>query len=520
MTSSVQHTGQDGRVELTDRSAIEDSPYTNPELAPVPIEKRHWTTYNYWALWVGMAHNIPSYLLASGLILLGMDWLQAFLTITLANLLVLIPMLLNSHAGTKYGIPFPVFARAFYGIRGANIPALLRAFIACGWFGIQTWIGGSGIYVIASKLLGDWWQDAALIGGKPWTLWASFALFWVIQMWIIWRGMETVRRFENWAAPFVLVVATALLIWVLVKAGGLGPILSQPSKLGWGSAFWPVFFPALMGMIAFWSTLSLNMPDFTRFGAGQRQQMLGQALGLPTTMSFFAILSILITSGTQVIYGKAIWDPIQLANQFDNALVVTLALVTVLVATVSVNVAANVVSPSYDFSNAWPKLISFRAGGLLTGVLGVLIMPWRLLENERVYIFAWLQTYGGLLGAVAGVLIAGYWVSSRTRLDLVDLYRREGRYWFTAGFSWRGIVATAVGMLLAVGGAYSTIDPATGAKTGPFPTDGLIPLLKPLYDYSWAIGLAAAFLTYLVLSRPAPRREPVVRPEPAPEPIS
>jgi nucleobase:cation symporter-1, NCS1 family len=241
MTSSAVHTGQtvhpDGRVELTDTSPIEDSPYTNPELAPVPVEKRRWTTYNYWALWVGMAHNVPSYLLASGLILLGMDWLQAFLTITLANLLVLIPMLLNSHAGTKYGIPFPVFARALYGIRGANIPALLRAFIACGWFGIQTWIGGSGIFVIASKLFGGWWTDAALIGGKPWTLWASFALFWVIQMWIIWHGMETVRRFENWAAPFVIVVVIALLIWVLVKAGGPGPILSQPSKLGWGDAF-------------------------------------------------------------------------------------------------------------------------------------------------------------------------------------------------------------------------------------------------------------------------------------------
>jgi nucleobase:cation symporter-1, NCS1 family len=500
----------DGRVELADMATIEGSRYHNDELAPVPIERRRWNTYNYCALWVGMAHNIPSYLLASGLIALGMDWLQALLTITLGNILVLIPMLLNSHAGTKYGIPFPVFARAFYGVRGANIPALLRAFIACGWFGIQTWIGGSGIHVIAGKIFGDWWTGAALIGGKPWTLWASFALFWVIQMAIIWRGMETLRRFENWAAPFVIVVAIVLLIWILSEAGGLGPILSQPSQLGWGANFWAVFFPSLMGMIAFWSTLSLNMPDFTRFGAGQRQQMIGQTLGLPTTMSFFAILSILITSGTAVIYGAPIWDPIQLANQFNNALVVALALFTVLVATVSVNVAANVVSPSYDFSNVWPKLISFRTGGLITGVIGILIMPWRLLENQDVYIFAWLQTYGGLLGAVAGVLIAGYWVAGRTRLDLVDLYREDGRYWFTAGFNWRALVATALGMLLAVGGAHS----APGA--GPFPQDGLIPLLKPLYAYSWAIGLAVSFLTFLALSWPTPRREPVGRPQPAP----
>ncbi|HEV2782201.1 MAG TPA: NCS1 family nucleobase:cation symporter-1 [Actinophytocola sp.] len=504
-------THPDGRVELTDSSAVEDSQYYNTELAPVPTEKRTWTTYNYCALWVGMAHNIPSYTLAASLIALGMDWVQAFLTITLGNLLVLIPMLLNSHAGTKYGIPFPVFARAFYGIRGANVPALLRALIACGWFGIQTWIGGAGVHVIASKIFGDWWANASQIAGKPWTLWASFFLFWVIEIWIIWRGMETLRRFENWAAPFVIAVAVVLLVWILIKAGGFGPILSQPSKLGWGSGFWTVFFPSLMAMIAFWSTLSLNMPDFTRFGAGQRQQMLGQTLGLPTTMSFFAILSIIITSGTQVIYGEPIWDPIALSNRFDNTLVVALALFTVLVATVSVNVAANVVSPSYDFSNVAPKLISRRGGALITGVLGVVIMPWYLLESPEVYIFAWLQTYGGLLGSVAGVLIAGYWLVHRTQLNLVDLYRRDGRYWYLAGFSWQGLVATGVGMLLAVGGVYSN----PGA--GPFPEDGLIPFLKPLYDYSWAIGLVASLITFLVLTGPnGNRREPADRSAAAP----
>jgi nucleobase:cation symporter-1, NCS1 family len=509
-TISLTTTHDDGRVELADSSIVENSPYYNPELAPVPTEQRTWTTYNYSALWVGMAHNIPSYGLAAGLIALGMDWVQALVTITLANLLVLIPMLLNSHAGTKYGIPFPVFARAFYGIRGANVPALLRAFIACGWFGIQTWIGGSGVYVIASKIFGDWWANSAILAGKPWTLWASFALFWVVQIAIMWRGMDTLRRFENWAAPFVIVVAVALLIWILFKAGGLGPILSQPSKVGWGPDFWVLFFPSLMAMIAFWSTLSLNMPDFTRFGAGQRQQMLGQTLGLPTTMSFFAILSILITSGTVVIYGEAIWDPIALANRFDNTLVVALALVTVLIATVSVNIAANVVSPSYDFSNALPKLISRRAGAMITGVIGVLIVPWYLYENPSLYIFTWLQTYGGLLGSIAGVLIGGYWVINRTRLDLVDLYREEGRYWFSAGFNWRALVATVVGIVLAVGGAYTK-----AGTPGPFPADGLIPFLKPLYDYSWAIGLVASLLTFVVLSRPAQRREPVASPEPA-----
>lgn len=509
MATTAQHPAQvvqpDGRVELVDRAIIENSPYTNDDLAPVPVERRTWTTYNYAALWIGMAHNIPSYLLASGLIALGMDWVQAFLTITLGNLLVLIPMLLNSHAGTKYGIPFPVFARAFYGLRGANVAALLRALIACGWFGIQTWIGGQAIYVIMGKLAGDGWTNSATLLGRPWTLWLSFLVFWLINMFIIWRGMQTLRRFENWAAPFVLVVALALLVWIMSKAGGLGPILDQPSKLGWGSGFWKVFAPALMGMIAFWSTLSLNMPDFTRFSAGQRQQVLGQVLGLPTTMSFFAIISILITSGTAVVYGVPIWDPIALAARFENPVVVVLGLFTVVVATLAVNVAANVVSPSYDFSNVAPKLVSFRTGGLITGVLGILIQPWRLLENEGWYIFAWLGTYGGLLGAVAGVLIAGYWVAYRTHLDLAGLYLRDGRYWFNAGFDWRALVATAVGILLAVGGVYSN------PGQGPFPADGLIPLLKPLYDYSWAVGLVASFLTFLVLHRPAPRREPAGR---------
>jgi NCS1 family nucleobase:cation symporter-1 len=493
-TSPAQVVAPDGRVDLADPAALAGSRYANAELAPVPVARRTWTTYNYCALWVGMSHNLPSYALAAGLIALGMNAPQALLTIALGNLIVLLPILLNSHAGTKYGIPFPVFARACYGVRGANLPALLRAVIACGWFGIQTWIGGEGIYAIAGRLFGAGWIHAATLWGQPWTLWLSFAVFWVIQMAIIQRGMDTLRRFENWAAPFVLVVFTALLIWIAVQAGGLGPLLSAPSQLGWGAKFWSVFPAALMGMIAFWSTLSLNIPDFTRFSRSQRGQELGQVLGLPTTMTFFSLLAVMITSGTVLLYGHAIWDPIQLAAKFSNPAVVILGLVTVLVATVSVNVAANAVSPSYDFSNAAPRLISFRLGGLITGVLAVAIQPWRLLANPHVYIFVWLGFYGGLLGSVAGVLIAGYWLLSRTQLDLAALYRAGGRYWFAAGWNWRAVAATVIGSVLACGGAYS----APGQ--GPFPADGLIPLLKPLYDYSWVVGFGAGLVSYLLLS--------------------
>jgi NCS1 family nucleobase:cation symporter-1 len=484
-----------GQVELADPAAVAAGPYANPELVPVPIAKRTWSTYNYVAIWMGMAHNIPSYLLASGLIALGMGWLQAFLTITIANLLVLIPMLLNSHAGTKYGIPYPVLARAFYGIRGANLAALLRAFVACGWFGIQTWIGGQAIYTIIGRLAGHGWTAAAVWGGQPWTMWVSFAAFWLVQMALIWRGINALRRFENWAAPLVTVAFTALLIYMLVKAGGIGPILRSNGSLGWGSRFWAVFWPSLMAMIAFWATLSLNMPDFTRFSRGQKQQIWGQVLGLPTTMSYISIVSIIVTSAAAVVYHQTIWDPVALTTKFSSTAVVVIGLIMVILATMSVNVAANVVSPSYDFSNAAPRLVSFRTGGLITGVIGIAIQPWRLVSDPHVYIYDWLGFYGGLLGTVAGVLIAGYWLRAHGHLDLGALYRRGGRYWFTGGWNWRAVIATVTGAVLSVGGAYTA--PGT---PGPFPADGLIPALKPLYDYSWVVGLGAGIVVYLGLS--------------------
>lgn len=505
----------DGRHELADDSSIRSSPLYNADLAPVKIKNRTWSTYNYMALWIGMAHNLPTYGLAAGLVALGMAWYQAIITISLANLIVLVPMLLNSHAGTKYGIPFPVFARASFGVFGANVAALLRAGVACGWFGIQTWIGGEALYTLAGSLFGSGWTNASMVAGQHWTLWLSFAIFWVLNIVIIVRGMNAIRRFENWAAPFVLIVAVFLLIWMVTKAGGFGPILSQGGTVGWGGSFWKLFFPSLMAQIAFWSTLSLNMPDFTRFARSQRAQAIGQTLGLPTTMTVFPLLAVLITSATVVVFGggnvkNAIWDPIVLTGKFNNPIVIVLALFTLAVATLSVNIAANVVSPSYDFSNAWPKAISFRLGGLITGVLGIVIQPWRLYSDPHVYIFTWLGFYGGALGAIAGVLIADYWVMRSTNLKLGDLYREHGVYRYSAGFNWRGVVSLLIGGILAVGGAYTA--PGT---PGPFPAKGLIPFLyQPFtfYDYSWVVGLAAAFISYLVLSAVFPagaaRRQP------------
>jgi NCS1 family nucleobase:cation symporter-1 len=493
----------DGRVELSPEvdSALGVSALHNDDLAPVPIARRTWSTYNYLALWVGMAHNVATWTLAAGLIALGMAWYQAILTIMIANVLVLIPMLANSHAGTKYGIPFPVFARASFGVFGANLPALIRAGVACGWFGIQTWIGGGAIFVLVGEILGDSWLNASSISigtgsfaAQPWTMWLSFLLFWSLNIFIIWRGMDTIRRFENWAAPFVLVVAFILLIWMAYAAGGFGPIINDPGTLGWGSDFWAVFWPALMGMIAFWSTLSLNMPDFTRFGRSQREQAVGQILGLPTTMTVFPLIAVLVTSASAVVFGgDPIWDPVQLIGKMDNILVASFALFTLTVATLSVNVAANVVSPSYDFSNAWPKRISFRTGGLITGVIGILIQPWNLYSDPHAYIFTWLGTYGGATGAIAGVLMADYWWIRRNHLHLADLYRRDGKYRYIGGWNWIGVVSLLVGILFAIGGSYS-------ASGEPFPVDGIIPALKPLADYSWVVGLLVSFVLYGVLT--------------------
>ncbi len=473
----------DGRVELKDTARIEKSPLYNKDLAPVAIKDRNWTTYNYAALWISMAHCIPTYMLASGLMASGMNWWQALFTILLGNTIVLVPILLNSHPGTKYGIPFPVFARAAYGTLGSNVPALLRALVACGWFGIQAWIGGEALHTLFTSLIPAWpTLLGAGFGGHTTTEWFSFLLFWGLNIVIIYRGMDLLRLVENWAAPFVLVMTAVLLWWAVREAKGLGPLLAQPGRLNSMAEFLPVFIPSLTGMIGFWATLSLNMPDFTRFGRSQREQMVGQVVALPTTMSVFAAMGVLITSATVIIYGEAIWDPIKLVGKFDTPVVVAISMFTAVVATLAVNIAANVVSPANDFANALPRLIDFKTGGLITGVLGILMQPWRLLADPSGYIFGWLVAYSGGLGSIAGVLIADYWVVRKQQLALEDLYLRDGAY---RGWNPPALVATAVGCALAWGGL-------------------VVPLLRPLYDYAWFVGFGAAFAIYVVLMRGTP----------------
>ncbi len=382
-----------------------DSSLYNADLAPIPAEKRSWGTYNYASLWVAMSVCIPTYMLASGLIAGGMNAIEAVFTIFLGNLMVLIPMLLNAHAGTRYGIPFPVFVRASFGVRGANVPAILRALVACGWFGIQAWIGGQAIY----SMLRIVWPGAASVPGCGWI---CFFVFWAINMIVIWRGLETIKFLEGIGAPFMLVVGLLLLFWITRKAGGFGPVLHTPSKFQSTSEFVRFFIPALTGMVGFWSTVALNIPDFTRYAKSQRAQMVGQALGLPTAMTLYAFIGVAVTSASAVIFGQAIWDPVVLLGRFNQPIVALVALVALLLATLNTNVAANVVSPSNDFSNLRPSLISFRTGGLITGVVGILLMPWKLLSDFSSY-------------AAAGIG-AGRFISSRWRVRISQRLQCQG----------------------------------------------------------------------------------------------
>ncbi|MCG2624940.1 NCS1 family nucleobase:cation symporter-1 [Arthrobacter sp. I2-34] len=494
-----------GRVELESTKTIETSKLFNDDLAPVPFKGRTWHTYNYAALWMSIAHGIPTYYLASGLIGMGMSWVQAVGIIGLGNLIVMIPLLLNSHAGAKYGIPFPIFARSAFGVLGSNIPAITRALSACGWFGIQTWVGGQAIHTLSGAFLGGWWTEAGTVGGHPWTLWLSFAIFWAIQMALVLRGIESIRKLENIAAPLILVVAGILLWWVVSLAGGLGEAAMAPSQLGWGPEFWKIFPGALMGMIAFYATMSVNISDFTRFAKSQKAQVVGQAVGLTPTVVIFTTMGALTTSATVEVWGRSIWDPIELVGMIPNPLVVLFSLICVIVATVAVNVAANTVGPAYDFSNAFPRLISFKTGGIITGVIAILMQPWNLMANSSLYIFVWLGITGAFLGSVAGILIAEYWLIRRTKLDMEDLYRRGGAYEYRRGYNWRAITAMGVALLLSVGGAYS----AAGTD-GPFPAEGLIPMLKPLFDLNWAVAFLSGLLVHWLLTRIFPPRSSVV----------
>ena len=464
-------------------SGIESSPLYNPDLAPVGAERRTWTTYNYAALWVSMSVNILTYILAASFIQTGMSWKQALLVIFLGNTIVLAPMLLNSYPGARYGVPFPVLARASFGVLGANVAAVLRGLVACGWFGIQTWIGGEAI----NTLLGTIWPAWR---NNPYGIPICFMIFWAINLIVILRGIEYIRFLQGMSAPILLAVGLLLLGWAYFAAGGFGPMLSAPSKFRDTRSFLKALVPALNGAVGFWSTVSLNIPDFTRFAKNQRGQAIGQAIALPLTMTLYSFIGVAVTSATLVIYGSAIWDPVLLLSRFRSPVAVIVSLLAILLATLNVNIGANVVSPANDFSNLWPRRISFKIGGVITCFIGIAMMPWKLLANYDAFVVRWLGGYAALLGSVAGIMICDFFVIRRKELVTDDLYLRGGAYEYSGGFNWRAIAALVIGSAVALMGL-------------------VISSVRFLYDYSWFVGFGVAFGTYYVLmaSKASPTRK-------------
>jgi NCS1 family nucleobase:cation symporter-1 len=450
-----------------------DASLSNADLAPTTLAQRTWGVYNVASLWIGLSVCIPTYMLAASLVGGGMNWWQAILTIMLGNLIVCVPMVLIAHAGTRFGIPFPVLARASFGIHGSNLPAILRALVACGWFGIQTWIGGQAIYTMLKVALPQY--------EPPFALAAGFVVFWAWNMYVVVRGSESIKFLEAWAAPFLIVAGLALFFWAKARAGGLGPMLSQPGRFATSGEFLAFFVPSLTAMVGFWATLALNIPDLSRFAKHQRAQVVGQFLGLPPTMTLFAFIGVAVTSASQLIFGEAIWDPVKLLSRIDSPLAILVSLFALLIATLTTNVAANVVAPANGFANLWPARIDFARGGLITGVIGILIMPWKLMENADRYI-NWLIAYSGFLGPIAGVFIADYWLVRRARLSLADLYAADGFY---GRWNPKAVAALGAGVASALVGL-------------------LVPALRVLYDYAWFVGFATAFALYAALMRGTP----------------
>ncbi|CAN5474864.1 NCS1 family nucleobase:cation symporter-1 [soil metagenome] len=459
-------------ITITPPAGMENSSRYNSDLAPVGPEGRTWGTYEIAALWVGMAVCIPTYMLAAGLVAGGMNWWQAVGTIALGNAIVLVPMTLTGHAGTRYGIPFPVLARASFGLAGSHVPALLRAGVACGWFGIQTWIGGAALDTLLGIAVPFW---AAL----PAHTWISFGLFWGLNIFFIVKGTESIKHFAAWAAPVLLLMGVALLAWAVVQVGGLGPIFSQPSRFDTRAEFMRFFVPSLTAMIGFWATLALSIPDFTRYATSQRAQIVGQAIGLPPTMALFSFIGVAVASASVLIFGEAIWDPVALIARFDNRFVVLLSVFVLAVATLTTNIAANVVPPANAFANLMPRRISFVTGGLITGVIGIAMMPWKLLSDFEAYIFGWLVGYSGLLGPVAGILIVDYWIVKKQRLNVHDLYVEGGEYPL---IHQPGMIALFAGITCALIGLF-------------------VAPLRPLYDYAWFVGFGVSAVVYIVLAR-------------------
>lgn len=471
---------------------MSDARLTNEDLRPTRDDERTWSRWHIAALWVGMAVCIPTYTLASGMVQEGWSWQAAVAAVALGNLVVLFPMVMNAHAGTRYGIPFPVLLRSSFGVFGANIPAMMRALVACGWFGIQTWIGGSALYYLTLSLfpglptLPEIMPTWMGIGTGQF---AAFFAFWLLNVAIIIRGVDSIRILETWAAPCLLAMGAILFGWAWMNMGDLSTLLAQqeaPTR-DWTSA---LLGAGVTGGVAFWGTLALNIPDFARFAKNQKEQVIGQTLGLVPTMTAFAFVGAIVTNATVFIFGTRISDPVEVVSRIGGPGMTVIAMLGLAVATLTTNLAANVVSPANDFSNLAPQHISFRKGALIATVVGMFIMPWKLYADAAQYLFTWLIGYGGLLGAVAGIMIADYFVIRNCKLNVDELYLEQGEYRYWNGFNPVALMALLIGIVPNIPGFIGALglwDAGTWWTA--------------IYERAWFVGFALAGGSHIFMTR-------------------
>ncbi|KAF3951265.1 hypothetical protein CMV_023063 [Castanea mollissima] len=464
---------------------------TNDDLKPTTSHQRTFTWWEMACLWIGLVVGVPSYYLAGSLVDLGMAWWQGIATVVTANIILLIPLVLTGHPGTRYGISFPVLARSSFGIRGAHIPTLLRAFVGCGWYGIETWIGGEAMFLLLPKSI----KESTLSQFLPWLgtsplEFACFIAFWFAQLAIVWKGMEGIRQLEKYSAPILIILTSWFLIWAYVKAGGFGYMLSLSSRLS-SSQFWSLFFPSLTANISFWATLALNIPDFTRYARSQTDQVIGQA-GLPIFMGAFTFVGLAVTCSTKVIFGRVISSPIQLLGQIGGLSTIILAIFGISLATITTNIAANVVAPANALVNLSPSKFTFRRGAILTALLGIAFQPWRLLRSSESFVYTWLVGYSALLGPIGGIILTDYYLIRRTNLSIKDLYTLNpyGAYYYSGGYNLAAMAALIAGILPVVPGFLRNVGILSSIPD----------ILVLIYNNAWFFSFFSAGFLYWLLS--------------------
>ncbi|EXB75936.1 putative allantoin permease [Morus notabilis] len=480
-----------------------DPSLTNDDLKPTTDSQRSFSGWEMASLWVGLVVGVPSYYLAGSLVELGMAWWQGIATVVCANLILLFPLVLTGHPGTRYGIPFPVLARSSFGIRGAHVPTLLRALVGCGWYGIETWIGGEAIFLLLPNSIKN---SSSLSMTLPWLgtsplEFGCFILFWVAQLAIVWKGIDGIRELEKYSAPILILLTSCLLIWAYVKAGGFGHMLSLSSRLS-SSEFWSHFFPSLTANISFWAPLALNIPDFTRYAKSQKDQIVGQ-VGLPIYMGLFTFVGLAVTSSTKVIFGSVVSNPIQLLEQIGGGLTtMILAIFGISLATITTNIAANVVAPANALVNLSPSKFTFRRGAILTALLGIAFQPWRLLKSSESFVYTWLVGYSALLGPIGGILLADYYLIKGTKLSLKDLYSMSpnGAYYYSRGYNLAALFALVIGILPVVPGFLQKVGILSSVSD----------TFVVIYNNAWFFSFfTAGFLYWLISCLVAKNKNPL-----------